>query len=176
MSPHRCARNCFQCPQCVHTLSVVASDPDPSIPLNTAAASVGEPPYFLTCTFCGWNSKEVGITFEKPTGLARELREFSLFSFRILNPFDPLQSSYRKLKKELPTYSSSITSKIISILTFVVHKLKLFSRIRFLRLLLPQQSMPLPLPSSRIFPASILDIPACLGWQLEREEQEIKDK
>lgn len=73
-TPCRCARNCFQCPQCVHTLSVVASDPDSSLPLNTAGASVGEPPYFLTCTFCGWNSKEVGIKFEKPTGLARELR------------------------------------------------------------------------------------------------------
>ncbi|GAA6027336.1 hypothetical protein JCM8097_002604 [Rhodosporidiobolus ruineniae] len=70
---NRCARNCFQCPTCDHTLSVVASDPDPSIPLNTAAASVGEPPYFLTCNFCGWDSKEVGVTFEKPTGLAAQL-------------------------------------------------------------------------------------------------------
>ncbi|GAA6002447.1 hypothetical protein JCM10207_001126 [Rhodosporidiobolus poonsookiae] len=72
---NRCARNCFQCPQCDHTASVVASDPDPSIPLNTAAASVGEPPYFLTCNFCGWDSKSVGITFEKPTGLALQLQK-----------------------------------------------------------------------------------------------------
>ncbi|BGP00424.1 hypothetical protein NBRC10513v2_003674 [Rhodotorula toruloides] len=72
---NRCARNCFQCPQCDHTLSVVASDPDPSLPLNTAAASVGEPPYFLTCTFCRWDSKEVGIEFEKPTGLALQLQK-----------------------------------------------------------------------------------------------------
>lgn len=74
LSLDRCARNCFQCPQCDHTLSVVASDPAPSLPLNTAAASVGEPPYFLTCTFCRWDSKEVGIEFEKPTGLARAFR------------------------------------------------------------------------------------------------------
>ncbi|GAA6059287.1 hypothetical protein JCM10212_006680 [Sporobolomyces blumeae] len=72
---NRCARNCFQCPQCVHTLSVVASDPDPSIPLNTAAASVGEPPYLLKCTFCGWDSTEAGISFEKPTGLALQLQK-----------------------------------------------------------------------------------------------------
>ncbi|GAA5983198.1 hypothetical protein JCM11641_006845 [Rhodosporidiobolus odoratus] len=72
---NRCARNCFQCPQCDHTLSVVASDPDPNIPLNTAAASVGDPPYFLTCNFCRWDSKEVGITFEKPTGLALQLQK-----------------------------------------------------------------------------------------------------
>jgi dynactin-4 len=76
---HRCARNCFQCPQCDHTLSVVASDPDPSIPLNSAAASVGEPPYFLTCNFCRWDSKEVGITFEKPTSLARTVSSFPPF-------------------------------------------------------------------------------------------------
>ncbi|GAA5835594.1 hypothetical protein JCM11251_002972 [Rhodosporidiobolus azoricus] len=72
---NRCARNCFQCPQCDHTCSVVASDPDPDIPLNTAAASVGDPPYLLACNFCGWDSKEVGITFEKPTGLALQLQK-----------------------------------------------------------------------------------------------------
>ncbi|GAA5901481.1 hypothetical protein JCM6882_006291 [Rhodosporidiobolus microsporus] len=72
---NRCARNCFQCPQCDHTCSVVASDPDPSLPLNTAAASVGDPPYLLACNFCGWDSKQVGITFEKPTGLALQLQK-----------------------------------------------------------------------------------------------------
>ncbi|GAA5822705.1 hypothetical protein JCM3770_003375 [Rhodotorula araucariae] len=72
---NRCARNCFQCPQCDHTLSVVASDPDPSLPPSTAAASVGEPPYLLTCNFCRWDSKEVGITFEKPTGLSLQLQK-----------------------------------------------------------------------------------------------------
>ncbi|KAG0667261.1 hypothetical protein C6P46_002673 [Rhodotorula mucilaginosa] len=72
---NRCARNCFQCPQCDHSLSVVASDPDPSIPLSSAAASVGEPPYLLSCNFCGWDSKQIGMTFEKPTGLALQLQK-----------------------------------------------------------------------------------------------------
>ncbi|GAA5857502.1 hypothetical protein JCM8547_009305 [Rhodosporidiobolus lusitaniae] len=72
---NRCARNCFQCPQCDYTLSTVATDPDPSIPLNTAAASVGDPPYFLTCNFCRWDSKAVGITFDKSTGLAAQLQK-----------------------------------------------------------------------------------------------------
>ncbi|GAA6002127.1 uncharacterized protein JCM10292_000768 [Rhodotorula paludigena] len=72
---NRCARNCFQCPQCDHTLSVVASDPDPSIPPGDAAASVGEPPYLLSCNFCRWNSKEAGITFEKATGLSLQLQK-----------------------------------------------------------------------------------------------------
>ncbi|GAA5944772.1 hypothetical protein JCM3775_006495 [Rhodotorula graminis] len=72
---NRCARNCFQCPLCDHTLSVVASDPDPSLAPNTAAASVGEPPYLLACNFCRWDSKQVGITFEKPTGLSLQLQK-----------------------------------------------------------------------------------------------------
>ncbi|KAM0749372.1 dynactin p62 [Meredithblackwellia eburnea MCA 4105] len=73
---NRCARNCFQCPQCTHTLSVVATDPsDRSIPLHTPAASVGEPPYYLSCAYCRWDSKEVGITFDKPTGLAHQLQK-----------------------------------------------------------------------------------------------------
>jgi hypothetical protein len=68
----RCARNCFMCPNCRNTLSVVPSDPpDPgdgriAIPIST----VGEPPFFLYCNHCRWDSAEVGITFEKPTGLA----------------------------------------------------------------------------------------------------------
>ena len=75
----RCARNCFQCPQCCHTLSVVASDPDPSLPLTAPAASAGEAPFYLSCSFCRWDSKEVGITFEKPTGLARNPLRLSAF-------------------------------------------------------------------------------------------------
>jgi dynactin-4 len=68
----RCARNCFSCPICRSTLQVVASDPPdggdgrPSVSLS----NVGEPPFFLYCNHCRWDSAEVGITFEKPTGLA----------------------------------------------------------------------------------------------------------
>lgn len=49
------------------------SDPDShsAIPLTAPAASAGEPPFYLACAFCRWDSKEVGITFDKPTGLAR---------------------------------------------------------------------------------------------------------
>jgi dynactin 4 len=67
----RCARNCFMCPNCRNTLSVVPSDPPDAgdgrtVPIST----VGEPPFFLYCSHCRWDSAEVGITFEKPTGLA----------------------------------------------------------------------------------------------------------
>lgn len=74
----RCARNCFTCPVCTHTLNVVPSDPkvkpdeeDDWDPM-AQGASLGEPPYYLTCTVCRWDSKEVGLTFEKPTGLSCE--------------------------------------------------------------------------------------------------------
>ena len=33
-------------------------------------SAVGEPPFFLFCNHCRWDSAEVGVTFEKPTGLA----------------------------------------------------------------------------------------------------------
>lgn len=62
---YRCARNCFQCPICQNTLSVVAAqEPTPSSTPATAG------PYFLFCNVCRWNSKEVNMTFEKPTSLA----------------------------------------------------------------------------------------------------------
>ncbi|KAF8311341.1 hypothetical protein DL93DRAFT_2115971 [Clavulina sp. PMI_390] len=74
---NRCARNCFQCPHCSNTLSVVSSDPPPNpdprqLPVVSA---VGEPPFFLYCNFCRWDSAEVGITFDKPTGLALQLQK-----------------------------------------------------------------------------------------------------
>ena len=60
------------CPNCRNTLSVVPSDPPDTndgrlaVPIST----VGEPPFFLYCNHCRWDSAEIGITFEKPTGLA----------------------------------------------------------------------------------------------------------
>ena len=38
------------------------------MPMTYSAA--GEPPFFLYCNHCRWDSAEIGITFEKPTGLA----------------------------------------------------------------------------------------------------------
>ncbi|KAK0221596.1 dynactin subunit 4 [Armillaria fumosa] len=74
----RCARNCFMCPNCRNTLSVVSSDPpDPGDGrLSITMSTVGEPPFFLFCNHCRWDSAEVGITFEKPTGLAAQLQKF----------------------------------------------------------------------------------------------------
>lgn len=85
------------CPNCRNTLSVVPSDPPESgdgrlaVPIST----VGEPPFFLYCNHCRWDSAEVGITFEKPTGLAAQLQKFedsapdSLEFERLKDHFEP---------------------------------------------------------------------------------------
>lgn len=109
---NRCARNCFSCPICRATLSVVASDPpddgtgSPITPLN----NVGEAPYFLYCNYCRWDSSEVGITFEKPTGLAAQLQKHedsapeSLEFERLKEHFDPfLRTSSLSSSLHLPT-------------------------------------------------------------------------
>ncbi|KAI0040046.1 hypothetical protein FA95DRAFT_929315 [Auriscalpium vulgare] len=75
---NRCARNCFMCPNCRNTLSVVPSDPpdmDDGRGSTAALNAVGEPPFFLYCNHCRWDSAEVDITFEKPTGLAAQLQK-----------------------------------------------------------------------------------------------------
>ncbi|KAJ7284712.1 dynactin subunit 4 [Mycena rebaudengoi] len=95
---NRCARNCFMCPNCRNTLSVVPSDPpdpgDGRMPITISA--IGEPPFFLYCNHCRWDSAEVGITFEKPTGLAAQLQKFedsapdSLEFERLKEHFEPV--------------------------------------------------------------------------------------
>lgn len=49
---------------------MVPSDPPEHSEGRALASSVGEAPYFLYCSHCRWDSAEVNITFEKPTGLA----------------------------------------------------------------------------------------------------------
>lgn len=60
------------CPNCRNTLSVVPSDP-PDRDVDDGRSPIGavsEQPFFLYCNHCRWDSAEVDITFEKPTGLA----------------------------------------------------------------------------------------------------------
>ncbi|KAF9533076.1 dynactin subunit 4 [Crepidotus variabilis] len=74
---NRCARNCFMCPNCRNTLSVVPSDPPDTgdMRLPIPASALNGPPFFLYCNHCRWDSAQVGITFEKPTGLAAQLQK-----------------------------------------------------------------------------------------------------
>ncbi|KDN41745.1 hypothetical protein RSAG8_07276, partial [Rhizoctonia solani AG-8 WAC10335] len=96
---NRCARNCFQCPHCRNTLSVVPSDPperEPGSRLPIIINPVGEPPFILYCSFCRWDSEEVGISFEKPTGLALQLQRFEDSAPETLE-FDHLKDHFEPL-------------------------------------------------------------------------------
>jgi len=109
---NRCARNCFLCPQCQHTLSAVATDPpsssygdDPQEP----QASLGEAPFFLACSFCRWDSKQVGISFEKPTFLAQQLHQADSSPSELLE-FDKLKEhfeGYLKSQTQVTPLSTS---------------------------------------------------------------------
>ncbi|KAN0061508.1 hypothetical protein ACQY0O_006355 [Thecaphora frezii] len=91
----KCPRNCFLCPSCDHTLSVVATDTPEDVSLTSPDAVLGQPPFFLQCSFCRWDSKVVGMTFEKQTGLGRQLDKFEqsapdlLEMYHLRDHFDP---------------------------------------------------------------------------------------
>ncbi|GAA5814736.1 hypothetical protein MFLAVUS_008238 [Mucor flavus] len=68
---NRCARNCFQCPICQNTLSVVAAQEQAQVTSSGPAPG----PYFLACNVCRWSSQEIDMTFEKPTSLALQLQK-----------------------------------------------------------------------------------------------------
>ncbi|GAC96548.1 hypothetical protein PHSY_004128 [Pseudozyma hubeiensis SY62] len=113
---NRCSRNCFECPCCQHTLSVVASDLNNSaarsLDPTDPAASQGEPPYYLACSVCRWDSKSVGLVFEKPTGLSLQLQRSEenaadVLEFdRIKDHFDP----YLKTQTQAAITSAAVGS------------------------------------------------------------------
>ena len=59
LKKNRCS-SCFQCPSCFHTLStraLVVQTPSESDPNQLTPKKA----FFLTCGFCRWSSKDVGI-------------------------------------------------------------------------------------------------------------------
>ncbi|TPX34186.1 hypothetical protein SmJEL517_g03075 [Synchytrium microbalum] len=81
-----CARNCFSCPICETTLAVVASieitegstrESTTTPPTQSTTTTEPAPPvtHYLSCPTCHWDSRQVNIQFEKPTGLAMQLRK-----------------------------------------------------------------------------------------------------
>ncbi|KAI0976261.1 dynactin p62 family-domain-containing protein [Xylaria arbuscula] len=76
---NRCTRSCFQCPICIGPLAVqaVESPPDPNPPLAsenaTTPTSAGS--WVLTCSYCHWNSSEIGVKFDKPQGIFGQLQK-----------------------------------------------------------------------------------------------------
>lgn len=94
----------------------MASDPDPKsvrgLDPTDPAASQGEPPYFLACSVCRWDSKSVGLVFEKPTGLSLQLQRSEenaadVLEFdRLKDHFDP----YLKAQTQAAITSAAVGS------------------------------------------------------------------
>ncbi|KAF2798733.1 hypothetical protein K505DRAFT_371470 [Melanomma pulvis-pyrius CBS 109.77] len=63
---NRCTRNCYNCPVCTSTMTVNSLD-DPDDPSSSGG------PYILSCSYCHWSSHEIGIEFEKHTGITSQL-------------------------------------------------------------------------------------------------------
>ncbi|KAF8933312.1 hypothetical protein BGZ47_010930 [Haplosporangium gracile] len=119
---HKCSRNCFECPICQSTLSVVSEDPEAGM-LTAGAAAQGQ--YYLACNMCQWNSQEIGMTFEKPTGLAVQIQKTE-DSLPDVKEFDRLKDHLEKyfrvhnLKPGLPTsLLTSIQSGTLQSLRYV---------------------------------------------------------
>ncbi|KDN52304.1 hypothetical protein K437DRAFT_272521 [Tilletiaria anomala UBC 951] len=69
---NRCSRSCFLCPSCSHSLQVVGMVPNNSA--DQPKLAQGEAPFFMSCSFCRWDSKEIGMTFERSSGLSLQLQ------------------------------------------------------------------------------------------------------
>ncbi|KAK7746109.1 hypothetical protein SLS62_009488 [Diatrype stigma] len=78
---NRCTRSCFQCPICIGPLAVqsLESTPDQTSLLSAdsggGGGSGGGPsgPWILACSYCNWNSAEIGVKFDKPQGISAQL-------------------------------------------------------------------------------------------------------
>ncbi|KAH8898184.1 hypothetical protein GQ53DRAFT_711329 [Thozetella sp. PMI_491] len=73
---NRCTRSCFQCPICIGHLTTVSleSSPDASL-LAASNTGTAQPsgPFILCCSYCQWNSTEIGIKFDKANGIYSQL-------------------------------------------------------------------------------------------------------
>ncbi|CAG8497472.1 6797_t:CDS:10 [Diversispora eburnea] len=112
---NRCARNCFQCPICQNTLSVTASAEAQSVTTVPSSLSMmaSGAPFYLTCGVCRWDSQEIGMNFEKATGLALQLQKTEDEKPDV-KEFDHLKEHFEKhIRQNTP--STSLPSSLLSI-------------------------------------------------------------
>ncbi|KAF4977414.1 hypothetical protein FZEAL_6059 [Fusarium zealandicum] len=74
---NRCTRSCYQCPVCIGPLQVMALAPTEQTHLGTEASSHAHGPYALFCQYCNWTSTEIGIDFERPSGIHSQLSKIN---------------------------------------------------------------------------------------------------
>ncbi|KAG6056099.1 hypothetical protein E4U17_002483 [Claviceps sp. LM77 group G4] len=72
---NRCTRSCYQCPVCIGPLQVGSLQPA-SDANGLALEGQQNPnggPYALFCQYCNWSSTEIGIDFDRPSGIHAQL-------------------------------------------------------------------------------------------------------
>ncbi|KAH8738181.1 dynactin p62 family-domain-containing protein [Ilyonectria robusta] len=71
---NRCTRSCYQCPVCIAPLQSMSMAPshDPSH-LGGEGSSSHAGTYALFCQYCNWSSSEIGIEFDRPSGIHAQL-------------------------------------------------------------------------------------------------------
>ncbi|KAF2744797.1 hypothetical protein M011DRAFT_470106 [Sporormia fimetaria CBS 119925] len=82
---NRCTRNCYNCPVCTAPMTVSSLE-DPADPSPSGG------PYILSCPYCHWSTEEIGIEFEKPTGITGQLA-------KIANGGKPMQTQKERDKE-----------------------------------------------------------------------------
>ncbi|OCF43394.1 hypothetical protein I317_02692 [Kwoniella heveanensis CBS 569] len=102
---NRCARSCFSCPQCDSSLSMQATETSNQAQAqphagNSSSSITAGPPYVLVCSGCKWSSRQVGWTFDKPTGIALQLQKMH-------SQAETVQSEFDALKDHLESYIAS---------------------------------------------------------------------
>lgn len=82
---NRCTRNCYNCPVCTAPMPI-ASLEDPANPSPHGG------PFILSCPYCHWSTAEIGIEFDKPTGITSQLS-------RVANGGNPMPTQKDKDKE-----------------------------------------------------------------------------
>ncbi|KAJ9625399.1 hypothetical protein H2204_010372 [Knufia peltigerae] len=97
---NRCPRNCYHCPICTSQM------------ITTSVGDPKEGPFILNCNYCMWNTLDVGLKFDKPTGIRTQMDDLSNGakprSSSIKSPYSSGQDQPpRKSSLALPPFSPS---------------------------------------------------------------------
>ncbi|CAM1505147.1 Fc.00g107840.m01.CDS01 [Cosmosporella sp. VM-42] len=86
---NRCTRSCYQCPICISPLQSVALHTSADANL-LGAESPANPAgrYALFCGYCNWTSTEIGIEFDRPSGIHSQLAKIKNGGEHKLTPKD----------------------------------------------------------------------------------------
>ncbi|KAI9595670.1 dynactin p62 family-domain-containing protein [Syncephalis fuscata] len=106
---NRCMRNCFQCPSCYNTLTVTAEEQSAA---GASAAGTAQPVatgYYLACSTCRWDSREVQLTFERPTGLAAQIQKIEDGRHEV-REFEHLKEHFERIMRNNTTPTTGFTS------------------------------------------------------------------